>query len=423
MIILDKTDLLTRILIMTSAVRLRREDIRRTEDSRHTANASAVLQAAADHGPVARSTIARLGGLSPAAVSRLCAELTTAGLLREVAEAATPKVVGRPHVPVEVDTSRRIACGVHIALRHSTLALLDLRGQVVAREQIDHFGADPEQVLLRAARRLPGFLDAHAGGRTPLGLGVASGGWVDRAHGVIIENAPLGWHGVRAGELMAEATGLPVHVDSHSRALARAEQMFGDVRARASVVHLFVGNVVDAAFATGGTVHHGPGSAAGLVAHLPLEGRADPCSCGRRGCLQAAVSSHAIGLQAALAGIIPDPAFSTLLAQARAGDQRAVRLFRERARLVGAAVALLFDLLNPDVLVVTESGVIYLPECLEELRAEVGVRSRVCREPGRSVIATSFGANALPVAAAAMVLDAVYADPLRHPQAAMPQAS
>jgi hypothetical protein len=67
--------------------------------------------------------------------------------------------------------------------------------------------------------------------------------------------------------------------------------------------------------------------------------------------------------------------------------------------------------------------VIYLPECLEELRAEVGVRSRVCREPGRSVIATSFGANALPVAAAAMVLDAVYADPLRHPQAAMRQAS
>ena len=64
---------------MSAAVRLRRDDIRRTEDSRHTANASAVLQAAADHGPVARSTIARLGGLSPAAVSRLCADLTAAG--------------------------------------------------------------------------------------------------------------------------------------------------------------------------------------------------------------------------------------------------------------------------------------------------------------------------------------------------------
>jgi predicted NBD/HSP70 family sugar kinase len=421
---------------MTPAVRLRREDIRRTEDSRHTANASAVLQAAADHGPVARSTIARLGGLSPAAVSRLCADLTAAGLLREVREtpqAAAAKGVGRPHVPVAVDTSRRVACGVHIAVPYSTLALLDLRGRVVARERIEHFGADPEQVLLRIARRIPGFLDQHAGGRTPLGLGVASGGWVDRAHGVIIENAPLGWRGVRAGELMAAATGLPVHVDSHSRALARAEQMFGDVRARASVVHLFVGNVVDAAFATGGAVHHGPHSAAGLVAHLPLPGqdqadlplagRAEPCSCGRRGCLQAVVSDDAVARQGALREIIPAPSFAALLARARGGDRPAVRLLRERARLVGAAVALLFDLLNPELLVVTEAGAIYLPECLEDLRAEVGERSRVCREPARSVIATSFGGDALPVAAGAVLLDAVYADPLRHPQAVMSRAS
>jgi predicted NBD/HSP70 family sugar kinase len=430
MIILDKTDLLTRVRIMTAAVRLRRDDIRPAEDGRHTANASAVLQAAADHGPVARSTIARLGGLSPAAVSRLCADLTAAGLLREVPEATAAKTVGRPHVPVEVDTSRRVACGVHIAVPYSTLTLLDLRGRVVAREQIEHFGADPEQVLLRIARRIPDFLDQHSGGRAPLGLGVASGGWVDRDHGVIIDNAPLGWRGVRAGELMAAATGLPVHVDSHSRALARAEQMFGDPRARASVVHLFVGNVVDAAFAIGGAVHHGPRSAAGLIAHLPLADwagpladRAESCHCGRPGCLQAAVSDEAVGRQAALRGITPTPAFGQLLAQARAGDRAALQLFQERARLVGAAVALLLDLLNPELLVVTEAGAIYLPECLEEIRAEVGERSLVRREPGRSVIATSFGADVLPVAAGAVLLDAVYSDPLRHPQTAMSQAS
>ena len=66
--------------------RLRREDISRTEDARRTANASTVLQAALDHGPVARSTIARLAALSPAAVSRLCADLIAAGLLREAPE-------------------------------------------------------------------------------------------------------------------------------------------------------------------------------------------------------------------------------------------------------------------------------------------------------------------------------------------------
>jgi len=402
---------------------LRREDIRRTEDCRRTTNASAVLHAALDHGPVARSTIARLAGLSPAAVSRLTAELAARGLLREIPEAAGPKRVGRPHVPVDIDIGRRVACGLHIAVGHATLALLDLRGRVAAQERLAHAGAGPQDVLLRVASRIPGFLDEHAGGRTPVGLGVASGGWVDPQRGVIMENAPLGWCGVPVRELMTQATGLPVHVDSHARALARAEQMFGDVRTRSSVVHLFVGNVVDAAFATGGAVHHGSRSAAGSVAHLPLKGRDDPCSCGRRGCLQAAVSSRALARRAAREGIIPSASYKTLLAAARAGDSRAVRLFRERARLVGAAASLLLDVLNPEVLVVTEQGAIYLPECLDDLRAEVGERSRVCSDPFRSVVATSFGGDALPVAAGAVLLDAVYADPLHGPRPAMPRAS
>ena len=54
--------------------------------------------------------------------------------------------------------------------------------------------------------------------------------------------------------------------------------------------------------ATGGTVHHGPQSAAGATAHLPLDGRPERCLCGRRGCLQAAVSSHELGVRAAREG-------------------------------------------------------------------------------------------------------------------------
>jgi hypothetical protein len=79
--------------------------------------------------------------------------------------------------------------------------------------------------------------------------------------------------------------------------------------------------------------------------------------------------------------------------------------------------------LNPELLVITEAGAIYLPGCLDELRAEVAARSRLCRDPDRSIVATSFGADALPVAASAVLLDAVYADPLRRRRPAMPRAS
>jgi predicted NBD/HSP70 family sugar kinase len=399
---------------------VRRRDITRTADRRQTFNDSAVLQAVLDHGPVARSTIARLVGLSPAAVTRLSAELVTAGLLRESPAAplppSAPKAAGRPHVPVEIDTSRRVACGLHIALRHSTLALLDLRGHVIAEERVPHMDTSPEQVLSRAARRIPEFLAQHAAGRAPAGIGVASGGWVDRADGVIVEHPPLGWRGVQVRRVLADAAGLPVHVDNHARALTRAEQLFGDARARASVVHLFVGNMIDAAFATGGRIHHGPQSAAGSVAHLPLAGRTERCGCGRRGCLQAVAASYELGARAARAGITPGPSFDALIAAARRGDRRAVALFRERARLVGAAAALLLDVLNPELLVVAEQGVMHVPGCMETLRAEVSERARQRpgpgADPGHSIIATSFGRHALQVAAGTVILDAVYANPL-----------
>jgi predicted NBD/HSP70 family sugar kinase len=393
---------------------IRRGDISRTVDYRQTTNDSAVLQAVLDYGPVARSTIARLVGLSPAAVSRLSADLIVAGLMRESAQGAGPKSVGRPHVPLEIDTSRRVALGLHIALEHAVLALLDIQGHVIARERIPHQDTDPRQVLPRVAARISGFVAEHAAGRTPVGLGIATGGWVDRADGVIIEHTMLGWRDVPAGQVLADATGLPVRVDNHARALARAEQLFGDPRARTSIVHLFVGNMIDAAFATGGTIHHGPHSAAGTIAHLPLEGRSERCLCGGRGCLQAAVSSHELGVRAAREGVIPEPSFGGLISAARAGDRRATGLFHERARLLGGAAALLLDLLNPELLVVTEHGIRHVPGCLEILRAEVRERSRLCADPGRSIVAASFGDDVLPVAAGTVILDALYANPLRH---------
>jgi predicted NBD/HSP70 family sugar kinase len=391
------------------------------------------MLAALDYGPVARSTVARLAGLSPAAVSRQCAELIRRGLLREVPDGRVPDgrvpdgrvpdgrvpdgraVVkpGRPHVPVDVDADGPVVCGVHIALRHATLALVDLRGRVVARDRIPHGPApEPDLVLGRIADRLPAFAAGacHGRRRPVLGLGVAAGGWVDSDAGVIVDHPLLGWRDVRVRELLRRRTGLPVHADGHSRALTRAEQLFGDQRARSSVVHLFVGNVVDAAFAVGGTVQHGPRSAAGYVAHLPLPGRTEPCGCGRSGCLQAVVSETVLAVKAAAAGVIADPSFDALMGAALAGDPRAGAMLRQRARAVAVAAAVLLDMLNPEVLVVAEAGTMLLPGCLDALRAEVRYRSRDTGEP--PVVATSFGRDVLPVAAGAVMLSEIYADPL-----------
>ncbi|EWS95442.1 transcriptional regulator [Streptomyces filamentosus NRRL 11379] len=274
------------------------------------------MSAILDHGPVARSTVARLTGLSPAAVTGHVGQLLARGLVREGAETAGPKGLGRPHIPVEIDTGRYLVAGAHVAVAHSTVSLMDLRGRIVAEDRQPHAvgargpyatvpGGSPRGLatgpaLLRdLADRLPRLVDAHAEGRTVLALGFATGHRVDPAAGVVVDHPHLGWRDVPVREILQAATGLPVHVDSHSRALARAEQLFGETSTRASTVLLFVGAVVDAAFASSGSLHLGPRSGAGSVAHLPLgsggSGGAEPCSCGRTGCLQTEVSERAGG--------------------------------------------------------------------------------------------------------------------------------
>ncbi|MEV6846151.1 ROK family protein [Actinoplanes sp. NPDC051411] len=376
----------------------RRRDLTPATAGKSRDSAGAVLRAILDHGPVARSSVARATRLSAASVSGLVTSLVHEGLVREVPEAAGPPGAGRPHVPVDIEPDAAGVIGVHIAVPHTTVARLDLRGRVIEQRQEPHGRRDPAGVLAALSNRIARLASGHR----ILGLGVATGGWVDAGNGVLVEHHLLGWHKVPLAAVLADATGLPVGVDSNSRALLKAEQLFGDaaLQARRSAVHLFVGNVVDVAFAANGVVHRGPRSAAGAVAHLPIEGCDAVCACGRTGCLQTAVSDRALLRRSGQADI------HALVDAASRGDAGAMNLLLERARLVGRAAGLLLDLFDPEVLVVAEAGINRMPQLLATLCAEAGP------DAAAVVRRTSFPGHVLASAGGAVALDRVYAAPL-----------
>ncbi|WP_405545291.1 ROK family transcriptional regulator [Streptomyces phaeochromogenes] len=394
---------------------------RAVDSDRRRTSASAILRSVLAHGPVARSTIARLTGLSPASVTDHCNRLTALGLIQEAATLRRSNGVGRPHVPVDLDDSRFVVGGVHVAVPYTTVALLDLRGRVVAERRLNHGEMERKRVkegdvLANAAAGLRALL-ADDPGRVPLGVGVATGGWVDRDSGTIVEHPLLGWRDVRAREVIHALTGLPVHVDGHARALVNGERLFGRTAgAGGSVLHLFVGNVVDAAFATHDEVHHGPRSQSGAIAHLPLAGGTERCDCGRTGCLQAELSERTLCRRAREAGIIRTSDPMHILAAAADGDSVAVRLLLHRARMVGRAAGLLLDVLNPDTVVVTEMGAVHREDCLAALREEVGP------DRAAAVVPTSFPDSVLAVAGGSVALDVLYRDPLSAPSSAASSA-
>nr|WP_086755911.1 ROK family protein [Streptomyces griseiscabiei] len=375
------------------------------DSDRRRTSASVVLRSVLEHGPVARSTIARVTGLSPASVTDYCARFTALGLIREAEPPRRSKASGRPHVPLDLDDSRFVVAGVHVAVPYTTVALLDLRGRVLVERRSKHGPTDPATVLARAADALRALLDAAPGSR-PLAVGFAAGGWVDRETGTVVEHPLLGWREVPVRELLGGLTGLPVHVDGHARALVGAEQLFGRARGSRSVLHLFVGNMVDAAFATNDEVHHGPRSQAGSIAHLPLPGGTEPCDCGRTGCLQVELSERTLCRRARAAGVVDGENPLRVLDAAAGGDARAVQLLVERSRMVGRAAELLLDVLNPETVVVTEIGVIGRADCLAAVHEAVGADRAAAVGP------SSFPDSVLATAGGAVALDVLYRDPL-----------
>ncbi|MFJ4713337.1 ROK family protein [Streptomyces sp. NPDC088785] len=392
-----------------------RRPARMTGDGRRDTNAAGVLRTVLDHGPVARAEVARLSGLSPAAVSRQCTDLARRGLLRDLPGPAAPKAVGRPRIPVDLHTGEvggPLAAGLHIGVPSSTFGLVDLRGRVVARHTFPHRHTGPDRLIGQVASALGEFLATAPAGRPLLGVGAVLGGWVEPGAGVVVRHDALALrHRPLAAEL-SRALGLPVRLDNHARAIAQSEILFGRPAARRSLVHLFVGNVVDAALGIAGVVHRGPRAGAGDVAHLPVPDSTAPCACGRTGCLEATASDTVLAATAVRHGIVPEPRPALVLDAAAAGDPRADRLLRARARAVGRAVALLLDVLNPDLVVVTEQSSLLHDTYLTEIRTAAVGHSHVCDDPER-IVGPRAGPGVLPVAAGTVLLHPLFRDPLR----------
>jgi predicted NBD/HSP70 family sugar kinase len=98
-----------------------------------------------------------------------------------------------------------------------------------------------------------------------------------------------------------------------------------------------------------------------------------------------------------------------LLRVARAGNEQARELLSERARVLGGAVALLRDMLNPDEVVVGGQAFTEYPEGMAEVEAAFAKRSVLAP---RDIRVTAFGNRVQEAGAGIVSLDGLYADPL-----------
>jgi predicted NBD/HSP70 family sugar kinase len=392
--------------------------------SLHVADAAAasVFNAARSRGPIARDVIAKVTQLSIATVNRQVTALLDAGVLRERADLAVSGAIGRPRVPVEVNHEPFLTLGIHIGARTTSIVATDLFGRTLDVVEMPTPRGSQEAALASLAASARRYLSRwHR--RRPLWVGIAAGGVVDSSTGYL-DHPRLGWSDAPVGSVIAEALGLPVSVASHVDAMAGAELLLGTRRAShpATSLYVYARETVGFALSIGGKVHSpasGPGTIAGLPAHSDL--------LGGTGQLESTVSDEAVLIAARKQRVIPaDGPASTMtgvLRAARQGNEKARALLAERARVLGEAVALLRDMLNPDDLVVGGQAFTEYPEGMSLVEAAYRERSVL---PARDIRVTSFGNRVQEAGAGVVSLGGIYADPIgamRRALARRPEAT
>jgi glucokinase len=254
------------------------------------------------------------------------------------------------------------------------------------------------------------------------GLGVPC--TIDRERGVAIHAVNLPIADLPLRDLMTERTGLPVFIDNDANVAALAEHRFGAARGARNAVVLTVGTGVGGGVIIEGRVYRGSTGAATELGHnvIDLDGPECQGNCPSRGCIESLASGTALAREGlAAAEREPGSALGRLAAggasitgrsvteAAVAGDRVAVEVLALIGARLGAGVAGLANIFDPDVIVIGGGVTAGAGDLLlEPVRAEL--RSRALPPMNKiPVKAAELGQEAGMIGAAAMALDEVQA--------------
>ncbi len=333
-----------------------RRFVRATRSTPREINRQIVLNLVREHQPISRADLARRMDIGRGMVTSLVDELLHEEAIYEGATVDAPR--GRKPKMLYVRTRDRLVVAVDIRFSRTYLMLSDFGGTPIALEQ---FETIPEPAALVAAltERIQRVLATHGAVGRCEGVGLVVPGMVDHRTGRILNAPQLGWRDVDLRDALADALGLPVHVENAPIACALAHMWLGQ-RGRETLtdfVYVTIGDGVGAGVVVNGEVVRGHGNTAGEFGHIPIDLAGPRCLCGAVGCLEAHTSNLAtlsryLGQELAplqTRRLLQETGLTILdvLARARSGDARAVAALEETARHLGTGLAVIINAINP----------------------------------------------------------------------------
>ena len=127
-----------------------------------------------------------------------------------------------------------------------------------------------------------------------VGLGMGVPGMIDGKAGNVIFSNNLQWTDFRIADAVATQTGLKVKIANDANVAVLGEVKFGAARAYDDVIMLTLGTGVGGGIVVDGKLVEGNQGAGAELGHSVIVLGGEPCTCGRKGCLEAYASATAL---------------------------------------------------------------------------------------------------------------------------------
>jgi predicted NBD/HSP70 family sugar kinase len=235
-------------------------------------NDRAALDLLLEHGPLSRTRIGKLTGLSKPTASQLLARLEAAGLV-----VATGTTEGRPGPNAQlytINARTAFAAGLDVTPKRIRAAVADITGATVGEHVTETHGRRAAGVGRQVGEALDGAVKAAGITRADVHrLVVGTPGAFDPSTGRLRYASHLpGWHSPTLLEELAAALPMPVEYENDVNLVAVAEQRLGAARGHDDFVLLWNEEGLGAALVIGGRLHRGFTGGAGEIGFLPVPG-------------------------------------------------------------------------------------------------------------------------------------------------------
>jgi len=338
----------------------------------------AVLEAIFRNGPITRPEIAVVAGLSKPTVSAAIRRLEQAGLVE--AAGLRPGARGRTPVAYVVSDTVGFVIGCDVGGTNVRVATSDLFGEEIAALTNRTSKGGGREVIHQIIEMVAGVIDRSAGNGRPLALGISVPGLVDQTTGF----TSMAYNVTPEGDFdpappIRERFEIPVIVENNVNLAAVGEKWFGLARGVTTVVFIQIGAGIGMGMIVDGEIVRGAHGAAGEIAYLPLTGDPFDPRHRRHGGLEDEIAEA--GILAAFAQRRSGDRHAAryadggsavtveeVFALAEAGDPDARAAVENVASRLGAAIAAVCAIVDPD-LVVLGGGIGSNPLLLRPVRS------------------------------------------------------